>query len=185
MTFLAMNRSAGMGVAAMLVQGMVQQGLSEAEARKRFYICDKDGLLGQSRGSEAFDQLDPLALAFARADENSDSSGSGSDSGGVQDGMSLEATAAAVKPTVLLGLSAQGGLFTKELVATVQKAAEAEPGGGRAIIFPLSNPTARAECTAEQAYEWTGGECIFASGSPFAPFQTPDGKTFTPSQCNK
>jgi len=177
------RRSAGLGVAAMLVQGMVQQGLSEEEARKRFYICDKDGLLGQSRGSEAFDQLDPLALAFARSDEKSESSSSSD--GGVRDGMSLEATAAAVQPTVLLGLSAQGGLFTKELVSTVQQAAAAEPGGGRAIIFPLSNPTARAECTAEQAYEWTGGECIFASGSPFAPFTTPNGKTFTPSQCNK
>lgn len=58
----------------MLVQGMVQQGLSEADARKRFYICDKDGLLGRSRGAAAFAQLDPLAWAFARQDEGLPSS---------------------------------------------------------------------------------------------------------------
>jgi malate dehydrogenase (oxaloacetate-decarboxylating)(NADP+) len=111
-------------------------------------------------------------------------------SNGVRDGMSLEEVAAAASPTVLLGLSAQGGLFTEQLVATVQQAAAAEAtlgggGGGRAVIFPLSNPTASAECTAAQAYAWTGGQCVFASGSPFAPFTSADGKSFTPSQCNK
>jgi hypothetical protein len=68
-------RSAGLGVAAMLVQGMVQQGLAEADARKRFYICDKDGLLGRSRGAAAFAKLDPLAFAFARQDEGLPSGG--------------------------------------------------------------------------------------------------------------
>lgn len=113
----------------------------------------------------------------------------GAPGSGVRDGMSLEEAAVAASPTVLLGLSAQGGLFTEKLVATVQKAAEAEAapggGGGRAVIFPLSNPTANAECTAAQAYEWTGGACVFASGSPFAPFKKADGHTFIPSQCNK
>ena len=68
-------------------------------------------------------------------------------------------------PTVLLGLSTVGGLFTEKLVSTVHRAAKAE--GGRPVIFPLSNPTAKAECTAEEAYRWTDGECVFASGSPF------------------
>ena len=157
--------SAGLGVAAMLVQGMMQQGLSEAEARARFYICDKDGLIGAEReGTLELTQAD-----FMRRD--------------LPAGMSLEQVAAAAKPTILLGLSSVGGLFSQTLVETVQASAEAQDSKG-AIIFPLSNPTANAECTLEQALEWTGGKCVFASGSPFEPVTTPEGVTYTPSQCN-
>jgi len=165
--------SAGLGVASMLAQGMVQQGLSEAEARRRFYICDKDGLIGASRLSDPAKAqlLDPAARNFAQPDGD----------GVVKDGMTLLEAARAAGPTVLLGLSAVPQLFTKELVETVHGAAVAK--GGRGIIFPLSNPTANAECTAEQAYGWTGGACVFASGSPFGAVNM-DGKTLVPSQCN-
>jgi malate dehydrogenase (oxaloacetate-decarboxylating)(NADP+) len=82
------------------------------------------------------------------------------------------------KPDILLGVTAVGGLFTQDLIM------ELAAGCEKPIIFPLSNPTTKAECTAEQAYEWTDGRCIFASGSPFGPVEMDDGRTFYPSQCN-
>jgi len=169
--------SAGLGVANMLVQGMVQQGLTEAEARSRFYICDKDGLLTSGRDPST---VDKAALPFLRQDASP--LAEARKAGELREGMSLEEVAAVGKPTVLLGLSAVGGLFSQALVQGVQAAAE--ESGGSAVIFPLSNPTHKAECTAAQAYEWTNGKCVFASGSPFDPVEGPDGKTFIPSQCN-
>lgn len=82
------------------------------------------------------------------------------------------------KPTMLIGVTAFGGLFSEDIIR------EMAAGCERPIIFPLSNPTTKAECTAEQAYEWTNGNCIFASGSPFDPVQFSDGRVMSPSQCN-
>lgn len=82
-----------------------------------------------------------------------------------------------VKPTILLGLTGVGGLFKEEHIREMAKYTE------RPIVFPLSNPTSRAECTARQAYEWTDGKAIFASGSPFDPEEV-NGKMCYPSQCN-
>lgn len=82
------------------------------------------------------------------------------------------------KPTILVGVTAVGGLFTEDLIREMSANCE------RPIIFPLSNPTTKAECTAEQAYEWTDGRCIFASGSPFDTVEMDDGRVFHPSQCN-
>ena len=93
------------------------------------------------------------------------------------DGMPLLEIVKKYKPTVLLGLTAVGGLFGEELINEMAKECE------RPIIFSLSNPTTKAECTAEQAFEWTDGKCIFASGSPFDPVLH-EGRTFYPSQCN-
>ena len=71
-----------------------------------------------------------------------------------------------------------GGLFTEAIVTEMASSCE------RPIIFPLSNPTTNAECTAEQAFEWTDGKCIFAAGSPFDPVTMEDGRVFYPTQCN-
>merc|ERR1711972_1106 len=81
------------------------------------------------------------------------------------------------KPTILLGVTAVGGIFTSDIITEMAKQVE------RPIIFPLSNPTSKAECTAEQAYEWTKGNLIFASGSPFEPVSVGN-ETFSISQCN-
>merc|ERR1712018_732846 len=93
------------------------------------------------------------------------------------EGLSLIDTIKMVKPNVLIGLSAVGGLFNKE-VLTAMNQNESPP-----IIFPLSNPTSRSECTAQQAQEATGGRCIFASGTGFANVEY-DGKVIASSQCN-
>merc|ERR1719228_1997462 len=93
------------------------------------------------------------------------------------EGLSLLETVRAVKPNILVGLSACGGLFTQEVIAAMK---ENEPSP---IIFPLSNPTSRSECTAVQAQAATGGTAIFASGSPFPDVQI-NGRTVASSQCN-
>nr|CCA25004.1 NADdependent malic enzyme putative [Albugo laibachii Nc14] len=150
--------SAGLGVATTLLQGMLREGLDADTARKRFYIVDKDGLIGNSRSTLASGQK-----YFARA--------------GLPDQISLLEVVKHVKPTMLLGLSAAKGAFTQEVVREMAQHTR------NPIIFPLSNPTSVAECTAKQAYEWTDGRCLFASGSPFDPVEY-NGKTYAVSQCN-
>jgi len=151
--------SAGIGVAQVIMQAMIEQGVSEQAARNSFFICDQHGLLGSARVRE----LSREQAVFARSEDS---------------GMPLQKVMEKYKPTILLGLTAVGGLFTEELITTM--AAHCE----RPIIFSLSNPTSKAECTARQAYEWTNGKCIFASGSPFDPVELDDGRVFQISQCN-
>ena len=83
------------------------------------------------------------------------------------------------KPSVLLGLAAQpAGLFTREMIESMRGYC------ARPIVMPMSNPTAKAECTPAQAYEWSGGTAIVATGSPFPAYTHSDGKVLIPSQCN-
>jgi malate dehydrogenase (oxaloacetate-decarboxylating)(NADP+) len=79
------------------------------------------------------------------------------------DGLTLQEVMDKHKPTILLGMTAVGGLFKEQLIQSMASNCK------QPKIFPLSNPTVKAECTAEQAFEWTNGTCIFASGSPFEP----------------
>ncbi|RLN85292.1 hypothetical protein BBJ28_00019483 [Nothophytophthora sp. Chile5] len=150
--------SAGLGVATTLLQGMLREGMTADEARSRFYILDQHGLLGESRES-----LNSGQQYFSRKD--------------LADQTSLVDVIKAVKPTMLMGLSAARGAFTQEAVEEMAKHTE------HPIVFPLSNPTSVAECTAEEAYEWTKGKCVFASGSPFDPVMY-EGKQYAISQCN-
>lgn len=152
--------SAGVGVAQSLYQAMIVQGCSEEDAKNAFFIADQGGLLGVDR----LDDLTPEQAMFARKEDNN---------------LPLQSIVEKYKPTILLGMTTVGGLFGEQLVKEMATHCE------RPIIFPLSNPTIKSECTAAQAYEWTDGKCIFASGSPFNAVTLDNGETtLHPSQCN-
>ena len=151
--------SAGIGVAQVLLQAMMEHGQTEEEAKKCFFVADHLGLLGTDR----LHTLSPEQANFAR-----DTDG----------GLSLLEIVNKYKPTMILGMTAVGGLFTEQLIKDMAKYCE------RPIVFPLSNPTSKAECSAKQAFEWTNGRCIFASGSPFPSVHMEDGRVFHPTQCN-
>mmetsp|Transcript_41564 Transcript_41564/g.70072 ORF Transcript_41564/g.70072 Transcript_41564/m.70072 type:complete len:256 (+) Transcript_41564:19-786(+) len=147
--------------------GLAGHAITIKEASDRVFVCDVKGLIAEDGCSpEEWASFTPEQQMFA-AKKGS----------GFTRGMSLQEVAAKAKPSVLLGLSAVGGLFKEELVREVASHHE------RPIIFALSNPTTSSEVTAENAYRWTEGRCIFASGSPFGEVEM-FGRRFTPSQCN-
>ncbi len=149
--------SAGIGIANMIVEAMVDEGLSREEARKRVTLFDVNGLIETSR-----QDLNPSQAAYARD---------------LKPTRDLATAVAEVNPTILIGVSTVGGLFTETVIRNMAKNVD------RPIIFPLSNPTDRAECTPKQAYEWTDGKALVAAGVQF-PDVTLDGKTFHPGQAN-
>jgi len=151
--------SAGIGVADAIVRALEEEGMSTVEARKRVWLVDSKGLVVKNRG----DQLAGHKLNYARDDCEPIST--------------LLEVVQKIKPTALIGLSGNGGQFTEEIIRTMKSNTE------KPIIFPLSNPTSKAECTAKQAYEWTDYTCIFASGSPFDIVEH-NGKRFIPGQGN-
>jgi malate dehydrogenase (oxaloacetate-decarboxylating)(NADP+) len=148
---------AGIGIADLIVADMVDTGLDEAAARARCWFVDSRGLVVASRGDLA-EHKRPYAHEHPPLTD-------------------LAAAIEALRPTALIGVSGQGRTFTEEVVAAM--AAHHE----RPIVFALSNPTSNAECTAEEAYRWSGGRALFASGSPFAPV-TLDGRRHEPGQGN-
>ena len=151
--------SAGIGVADMIVAGMMEEGnLTAEEARKNFWFIDSKGLVTHRRDGELANHKIP----YARDEEFLPT---------------LLDVVKSVKPTILMGLSGQPQTFTKEIIQEMHKHTD------RPVIFALSNPTTKSECTAEQAYQWTNGKGIFASGSPFAKVEL-DGKTYIPGQGN-
>jgi malate dehydrogenase (oxaloacetate-decarboxylating)(NADP+) len=160
---IAGSGSAGLGVVNALCESMVVQGSTMEEARSKFWVCDIDGVLGANRPNGKGPPLTEDQLCFARNDDTV--------------GMNIEEVVKAVKPSVLIGLSTVSGLFNENIVREMAK------NNDHPIIFPLSNPTASAECTAENAYRWTEGRAIFGSGSPFDPVQY-NGRIHTPSQVN-
>jgi len=149
--------SAGIGIANLIVSAMQMKGLSQEAARGRISMFDIKGLLEPSRAD-----LLPAQKVYAHKTPPS---------------KDLVETIERLKPTVLIGVSTKGGAFT-------QKVVEAMSGlNDRPIIFPLSNPTDKAECTAEQAYAWSKGKALFAAGVQF-PDVTLNGRTFHPGQAN-
>ena len=148
---------AGIGTADVFVAALKEQGIDEAEARKHCWFVDSRGLLCAGR-----DNISEHKAPYAHEHEYIDN---------------LLDAVKTLKPTALLGLSGQPQTFTQAVVEAMAEFNE------RPIIFALSNPTSKAECTAEQAYTWTDGRAIFASGSPFDPVKL-DNRMFVPGQGN-
>ena len=148
---------AGIGIADLIVSAMTDEGLTAEEARQRCWFVDSRGLVESSR-TDLAEHKRPYAHNFApQAD--------------------LLSAAQALKPTAIIGVSGRGGMFTQPIVEAMA-ALNKQP-----IVFALSNPTANSECTAEEAYRWSGGRAIFASGSPFDPVEL-NGKTYVSGQGN-
>lgn len=163
--------SAGVGVAKQLVEYYTRRGLSESAAKDKFWLVDTKGLVTKDRG----DRLAEHKKYFARSDNNG------------HQFRSLEEVIEYVKPTALVGLTATFGVFTESVVRALKASVDAGGLSRRPILFPLSNPLTKAECTFEQAVTWTEGSVIFASGSPFASFTVKSGDhaiTYHPNQGN-
>ena len=155
--------TAGAGIADRVYQEMLQQGLSENEARSRFYLVDKQGLL-----FDDMDDLTPEQKPFARKREEFSNA---------NELTNLEEAVKAVKPTILVGTSTQPNTFTETIVK------EMASYTARPIIFPLSNPTKLAEATAENLIKWTDGKALIATGIPADPVEY-NGVTYEIGQAN-
>lgn len=163
--------SAGVGVAKQMVEYYTRRGLSEREAKDKFYLVDTRGLVTKDRG----DRLAKHKEYFARTDNSG------------HQFRTLEEVIEYVRPSALVGLTATFGVFTESVVRALKASVDSGGMGRRPILFPLSNPLTKAECTFEQAVQWTDGTVIFASGSPFSPFSVKTGEgaiTYWPNQGN-
>jgi malate dehydrogenase (oxaloacetate-decarboxylating)(NADP+) len=157
-TFLFLGAgSAGTGIADLLVQAMTAEGLSAEAARARIWFFDVNGLLETSRKDLA-DFQKPYAHSHPPVKD-------------------FVQAIEAIKPSAIIGVSTVAKAFNQRVIEAMSRVNE------RPIIFPYSNPTSHSECTAEEAYRWSEGRAIFASGSPFPPVRFAD-RTFVPGQGN-
>ena len=148
--------SAATGIGDLMLAAFKAQGLSEEEAVKRLWFVDQNGLVVKSR-----DDLMSHNIPYAHD----------------YDQLGFVEAIEDIKPQVLIGATGAPGTFTREVIEAMCRINE------NPAIFALSNPTSRAECTAEQAYEWSNGKAIFTSGSPFDAVEL-NGKTHQPGQGN-
>lgn len=159
--------SAGIGVADYLCRAMIEDGLSEKEARARFWIVNRGGVLHTGRTDLSTEQM-----AFAQQTERL--AGMPRSAAGI---VGLGEVIASNPATILIGLSTLANAFTEPLI---REMARKTP---RPIVFPLSNPTSKAEATPADLMKWTDGRALIATGSPFAPVS--DGSQTVPiAQCN-
>lgn len=148
---------AGIGIADVFVAALAEEGIAAEQARKQCWFVDSKGLLTSDRETMATHKI-PYAHEHAYIADFAEA---------VRE----------IKPTAILGLSGQPATFTKDVVEAMVEIND------RPIIFALSNPTSKAECTAKQAYTWSSGRAVFASGSPFGPVKLGN-QTFVPGQGN-
>ncbi len=148
---------AGVGIADLVVATMTSEGLSADEARRRCWFVDSRGLVVKRR-TDLAEHKRPYAHDHEPLPD-------------------LLSAVKSLKPSALIGVSGQPQTFTRPVIEAMAATSE------RQLVFALSNPTTQSECTAEQAYVWSGGRAIFASGSPFPPVDY-EGQTFAPGQAN-
>ncbi|MBN3114363.1 NAD-dependent malic enzyme [Pectobacterium brasiliense] len=158
--------SAGCGIAEQIVAQMKSEGLSEEEARARVFMVDRFGLLTDKLPNLLDFQSKLVQKSELLADWDCNS-----------DAISLLEVVRNAKPTILIGVSGQPGLFTEEIIREMHKHC------ARPIVMPLSNPTSRVEARPEDIIRWTEGSALVATGSPFAPVNY-QGKVFPIAQCN-
>jgi malate dehydrogenase (oxaloacetate-decarboxylating) len=158
--------SAGLGIAGLILDAMMLEGCSESQALENFYILDIDGLLHTGLKS-----MDPEQKRYARSSAEVKSWQI------PHEKINLLDVVKHAKPTILIGVSAQPHAFTEEAIKMMASHT------ARPIIFPLSNPTSKAEATPEQLIRWTEGRAIVATGSPFNPVVY-NGRTYRIAQCN-
>ncbi|XP_046848825.1 NADP-dependent malic enzyme-like isoform X3 [Xenia sp. Carnegie-2017] len=151
---------AAIGISNLLVLAMKEEGLDENEARGKISLIDSKGLVVKDR---TVGGLTETKLKYAHETGYIDN---------------LLDAVNAIKPSVLIGVAAVPGSFNEDVCRTMASLND------RPVIFALSNPTSKSECSAEQAYTWTKGKCVFASGSPFSSVTLADGLQFTPGQGN-
>jgi len=149
--------SAAIGIADILCREMIHSGVDEKIARKNLYLFDSSGLISADR-----EDLSEANLKYAQQ---------------VDVETNFSAAVEKLKPTIVIGVSGVEGAFEEKMVRNMTQKND------RPIIFALSNPTSKSECTAEQAYSWSEGRAIFASGSPFDTVRL-KGKTYHPGQGN-
>ena len=159
--------SAGTGICALLLRAMVEAGVTEHDARSRFYLVDREGLL-----IEGMNGLQPFQAHFAQSRDNIAAWPLKS-----ANRIGLAEVVANAHPTVLIGTSGQAHSFSEPVVRTM--AAHVQ----RPVIFPLSNPTERSEATPEDLLAWTEGRAVIGTGSPFPPIMR-DGRPYRIDQTN-
>jgi malate dehydrogenase (oxaloacetate-decarboxylating) len=159
--------TAGLGIADMMVEEMVREGLSHEEATRRFWALGRSGIVADDRLEKLYDFQVPYARPW---NEVKDWASPGSWPG-------LADVVRHVRPTMLIGTSTQAGAFTESIVRDM--AAHCD----RPIVMPLSNPTSKAEALPADVLAWTGGRALVATGSPFAPVEL-DGVTYSIAQAN-
>ena len=148
---------AGIGIADLIVAAMVDAGMSQAEARERCWLFDSKGLVVKGRADLA-EHKRTYAHDRAFTDD-------------------FLTAIREIEPAAIIGVSGKPQTFTRPIVEAMAEI------NARPLVFALSNPTSRSECTAQQAYEWSGGRAVFASGSPFDPVDI-QGQTYVPGQGN-
>ncbi|MEH2920258.1 NAD-dependent malic enzyme [Samsonia erythrinae] len=164
-TFLGAG-SAGCGIAEQIIAQMKSEGLSEEEARARVFMVDRFGLLTDKLPNLLDFQTKLVQKSELLADWDCNS-----------DAISLLEVVRNAKPTILIGVSGQPGLFTEEIIREMHKHC------ARPIVMPLSNPTSRVEARPEDIIRWTEGAALVATGSPFTPVNYQD-NVFPIAQCN-
>ncbi len=164
---LAGAGASAQGIADLFVAALMQEGLSPEEARRRIWTVDSRGLVTADRPD-----LEDFKAAYARPVH---------ETAGVEwrdrPRISLEETIRHFKPTILIGTSGTPGLFSQDVVVAMAAVND------RPLVFPLSNPTSKSECTPENALRWSDGRAIVAAGSPFAPVDC-RGRRYRIGQCN-